>query len=280
MSSHVVLFDGQWTMVRSIRPFANFERVYQGALGTLPISFPGDLDQYAARGAVGYDPNLLGAVTVPLGSRVTIWIPQTIAFDAEDPVVNPLYQYQVIWRMRSLKDFILGQGEGQGGQQIQSYSSYHLATSGFGQPEAVTSPAIPSNQRYYLPGALRTVAFEQTEPTDGTPSVIHLRGEYLQTVNNPIWVPPLTPQGNSAVWQQGAYVGSSNTAQGGPAYMTFTMDAEGDELAILASKIDTDPTWDFTTSSPGDLAFSNTYGNNNGASPQNKTGILVTTGTS
>lgn len=279
MSSQVVLFDGQWTMVRYLRPFPNFERVYQGQPGTLPIAFPGDIDQFAARNVVGYDPNLLGAVTVPLGSRVTIWVPQTIAFDGEVPVVNPLYQYQVLWRMRSLKDFVVGQSQGQV-SPLQSYSSYHLATSGFGQPEAVTHPAVPSNQRYYLPGALRTVAFEQTEPTDGTPSVIHLRGEYLQTVNNPIWVPPLTPKGNPAVWQQGAYVGSSNAPQGGPAYMTFTMDAEGDEMCVLASKIDTDPAWDFTVSTPGDLAFSNTFGNNNGFSPQNQTGILVTTGTS
>lgn len=275
--SQVVLFDGQWTMVRSLRPFANFERVYQDKPGTLTIAFPGDLDQYAARGVVGYDPHLLGAITVPLGARVTIWVPQTIAFDGEVPVVNPLYQYQVIWRLRSLKDFVTGQAEGQI-SQIQSYSSYHLATSGFGQPEIVTNPVVAANQRYYLPGALRTVAFEQTEPVNGMPSVLHLRGEYLQTVNDPIWTPPLAPDGAPAVWQQGAYVGSSNAPQGGPAYMTFTMDAEGDELAILASKIDTDPTWDFTTSSPGDLAFSNTFGNNNGHSPQNKTGILVTTG--
>lgn len=277
--SQVVLFDGQWTMVRFLRPFPNFERVYQGQAGTVPISFPGDLDQYAARGVVGYDPNLLGAITVPLGSRITIWVPQTIAFDGETPVVNSLYQYQVLWRMRSLKDFAVGQTEGQG-SQIQSYSSYHLATSGFGQPEFVTAPPLPANQRYYLPGALRTVAFEQTEPVTSTPTIAHLRGEYLQIVNDPVWTPPLTPKGNPAVWQQGAYVGSSNATQGGPAYMTFTMDAEGDEMVILASKINTDPLWDFTTSSPGDLAFSNTYGSNNGSSPQNKTGILVTTGTS
>lgn len=277
--AEVVLADSQWTMVRYLRPFPNFERVYQGADGSRTIAFPGVLDHYALRGDQGYDPNLIAGLTVPFGARITVWIPVTLApGDESGPVVNALYQYQIIWRWRTPRDYRVGQSEGQA-SAVQSYSSYHVPTSGFGQPQVVTSPALPSDQRYFLPGSQRTVAFEQTEPGDGTPSVIHLRGEYLQPVADPIWQPPLTPKGELAVWQQGSYVDSASANAGGPAYLTFTTDVEGDEMCILASKIDTSSPWDFTTESPGDLAFSNTYGNANGQNPPNQYGILVTTGT-
>jgi hypothetical protein len=278
--SQVVLSDGQWTMFRYLRPFAGFERVYQGQPGNLPIAFPGELDLFAQKKVVGYDPNLIAGITVPLGARITIWIPQTLAQDGDsDPVVNALYQYQILWRNRTARDFRVGQAEGIG-TNTQSYSSYHLPTSGTGQPEANSPNRDPALQRFYLPGAIRTVAFEQTEPGNGAPVATHLRGELLQPVADPIWVQPLTPQGNPAIWQQGAYRESSSTAAGGPSYLTFTTDAEGDEMCILASKISTEGTWDFTTADPGDGAFSNTFGTNNGANAQSQFGILVTSGTS
>lgn len=278
--SQVVQSDGQWTMYRYLKPFQGFEQVYQGEPGNTPIAFPGDLDLFSEKKVVGYDPNLIAGITVPLGARVTIWIPQTLAQDGDsDPVVNALYQYQILWRNRTARDFRVGQAEGIG-SSIQSYSSYHLPTSGTGQPQNNSPTPSPANARYYLPGAMRTVAFEQNEPTDGTPGVIHLRGEYLQPVADPIWVPPLTPKGQPALWQQGAYLESaSGTAAGGPAYLTFTTDAEGDEMCILASKIDPSTLWDFSTSDPGDGSFSNTYGTNNGNNRPAQYGILVTTGT-
>jgi len=278
MSSKVVLMDGQWTMFQQLRPFPNFERVYQGVDGTVPIAFPGVLDLFAERGVQGFDPNLIGGITVPYGSRVTIWIPQTIA----GYTVNPLYRYQIIWRLRSVRDFRAGQEEGQV-SSVQGYSSYHLKTSGLGQPEQ-NPPSSGATKRYFIPGSTRTVAFEQSEPTLGQPGVVHLTGEMLQPTLNPIWVQPLTPQGKNAVWQQGVYVGSSFPNTGGPSWLTFTCDAEGDEMGILAYKIPPDvgspPPWDFTSSSPGDLSFSNTYGNGNGQNqPSPHTSILVTTGT-
>jgi len=278
--AEVVLMDGQWTMCQFLRPFENFERVYQGQSGTLPIAFPGDLDQFAVDGTPGYDPNLIAGITVPYGSRVTIWIPQTIA----DYTVNALYQYQILWRMRNVRDYREGQTKG-AVSALQNYTGYHLTTSGFGQPEVASAPVTSSNARYFLPGATRTVAFEQSEPALGDPGVIHLTGERLQPTINPVWVQPLTPKGNPAVWQQGTYVGSSHANNGGPSWLTFTCDADGDEMSILAYKIPPGegpyPAWDFTTSDPGDLSFSNTFGNSNG---QNRgtpfTSILVTTGTS
>lgn len=281
MNSAVVLPDAQWTMVRYLKPFPGFETVYQGKAGTNTIAFPGTLDLFAERNVAGYDPNLIAGITVPLGSRVTIWIPQTITDGVDNetqPEVNALYQYQILWRMRTPRDFRAGQGMGQV-SSVQQYSSYHVPTSGFGQPQTVTLDN--SQQRFFLPGALRTVAYEQNEPGDGTSGVTHLRGENLQLLQSPIWTPPLTPSGVPAVWQQGTYTNSAAPNTGGPAYLTFTCDAEGDEMMILASKIDTSNPWDFTTVAPGDQSFSNTYGNNNSRNNVSPTSsILVTTGTS
>lgn len=278
--SEVVLFDPQVSMCRFLRPFPNFERVYQGADGTRPIAFPGVLDLYAEKGTTGFDPNLLGAITVPMGSRVTIWIPQTIAgYD-----VNALYEYQVIWRLRNVRDYRVGQSEGQV-TATQNYSSYHLTTSGLGQPQANVSPPSALNQRFFLPGASQTRAFVQAEPAAGLPATINLTGERLQPTLDPVWVQPLTPSGTDGVWQQGVYVNSSQPNNGGPSWLTYTFEqAVGDELAILAYKIPpgegSPPDWDFTTADPGDLAFSNTFGNGNGQNQPNPfTSILVMTGT-
>lgn len=266
-------------MFRALKPFPNFESRYQGQAGNLPIAFPGVIDNLAQSGISGYDPNLLAGMTVPLGAQISIWIPQTIEDGSASegpPTVNALYQYQILWRARTIKDYVLGQTEAQT-TNTQSYSSYHIRNNSIGQPEA--QGADPTLKRFWLPGAIETIVLQQTEPSGGVPVPSHLRGQYLQPIADPIWVPPLTPSGASAIWQQGAYTVSSSAACGGPSFLVYTTIARGDEFTIIASKIDPDPPWDFTTDDPGDIAFSNTYGNNNGKNFALPTGaILVTTG--
>ncbi len=277
--SVVVLMDGQWSMVRPLRPFPNFERIYQGKDGSIPVAFPGDLDLFARRGEAGYDPNLLGAVTVPLGANVTLWIPMTIAGYA----VNANYRYQILWRYRTLRDYLTGQAQGQV-TPVQSYSSYHVGPTSSGQPEVNTMPKVAGNARFFIPGASQTAATREDEPSDGTASVITLRGELLDPVIDPVWTQPLTPSGQNGTWQQGVYIGSSQANTGGPSWVTYTLKARGDEMAILAYKKpggEGPPAdWDFTQSGDGfDLSFSNTYGNGNGQNQIGPTAILVTTGT-
>lgn len=266
-------------MVRPLRPLDNFERLYQGKDGTIPIAFPGTLDLFAQRGRPGYDPNLMGAATVPVGSQVTLWIPLTLA----GYIITNAYRYQILWRYRSVKDYLTGQAEGQV-SAAQSYSSYHLKANPFGQPEVNGSPRLPANARHFLPGAPQTAALRQDlpDPDTGGASIITLRGELLQPVASPVWSQPLTPSGANGIWQQGVYLGSSQVNTGGPSFMTYSTIARGDEMAIYAYKIPpgegmTQP-WDFTDSD-FDLAFSNTYGNNNGQNLPGPTAILVTTGT-
>lgn len=276
--SEVVLPDQQWTMIRPLKPFPNFERVYQGKAGSIPIAFPGVLDSFASRGVPGYDPNLIAGMTVPLGARITIWFPATIAGYA----INNLYQYQILWRARSIRDFNEGQGSGQA-TPVQSYSSYHLPTHALGQPEVVAPTLSPTDSRYFLPGAVDTFAFSEGEPDLNSPGTVLLTSQNLVPSLSPFWEPPLTPQGNAAVWQQGVYVGSSHANTGGPSWLTYTTECKADEMTILAYKIpgeESTAPWDFTTEDPGDLAFSNTFGNNNGQNSVSPySAILVTTGT-
>lgn len=277
--SQSVVTDSVASMFVALKPFPNFEEVYQGQPGTVPIAFPGTLDQFA--GKPGFDGQLIAGATIPLGSRLTIWIPQTIedgTATEQPPIVNPLYQYQILWRLRTVRDYRAGQLEGQT-TPVQSFSSYHLRSNAFGQPQAVTPGDNAALRRYYLPGSMQTLATVLEPPSGGGPNVVTLRGQVLRPVSDPIWVQPLTPSGNAAVWQQGAFVNSAEANTGGPAYLTYTTEALGDEFCIIASKIDTDVPWDFTTPSPGDMAFSNTFGNNNGKTTALPSGaILFTTG--
>ncbi len=91
------------------------------------------------------------------------------------------------------------------------------------------------------------------------------------------WVQPLTPAGTPGTWQQGAYQFSSSAECAGPSWLPLWFDASGDELMILAYKLDTATPWDFAGV---DKAFSNTYGNNASALPNNPNiGIIVSSGT-
>lgn len=266
-----VISEPSYSIVRYLKPFPNFEKVYQGKPSTVPIAFPGTLDLNA--GKPGYDPNLLAALSVPLGSRVLIWIPLTLSGEN----VSPVYQYQIVWRLQTVTSFIQGQSTGQVSNE-QSYSSYHLGVGPYGQPESLLDPAT---KRYFLPGAVRTMGFPQTEPSDGAPAVTHLLGQVLQPLASPVWTQPYTPAGGLGTFQQGVYPepGGNET---GPSFMVYSFPAEGDELMILATRINpTDgQTWDFTSSEPGDGSFSETYGDSNGASNASPfTAILVMTGT-
>lgn len=270
--------DNQWTMARVIRPFANFERRYQGVSGTIPIAFPGTIDALASQGLPGFNPDLLSGISVPLGSQLRLWIPQTLTSEADDPEepaeVNALYQYQILWRLRTPRDFTAGQQPATAHSTVQNYSSYHLPASPLGIQN------VNAERRFYLPGAMQTMAYVQEEPDTSTPGVVQLRGQYLRPMStNPLWVQPLTPAGRSGIWQQGV-LDSESVNTGGPEYLTYTTRCEGDELMILAYKIDTTDPWDFTVDAPGDGAFSNTFGTAGGTQspPNDLSGILITTG--
>ena len=253
--------DAQMSMFEVLRPMENFQTVYQGADGTRPIAFPGRLDPLA--GQTGYDANLLAGVPVPLGGRLLIQIPMTI----EEYSVEANYEYQLIWRTRNQTAFAKAVAAG------RQVAAYHLPTDAAGRKEIGTGD--DSANRIFIPGASDIIIFEQAEgPPNAQQNMKPQR--YVPQIEVP-WVQPLTENGDEAVWQQGVYQFTSNVSCSGATYAPIWTDASGDELLILCYKLDTGSPWDFTGD---DLAFSNTYGNNNGGLPINPNiGIIVSTGT-
>lgn len=223
--------------------------------------FPGGLDPDA--GKPGFDPNLLAGLSVPLGSRLLVQIPMTI--NKYTPVAG--YSYQFIWRTRNQQQLVSAIESG------RSTAAYHLPAIEPGRREI---QATPASGLIFIPGASDVEVFEEAEPGSGFATLNVRQQRYIPQVISS-WVQPLTPSGSKGVWQQGAYQFTSNVECAGPSWLPLWFDASGDELMVLAYKLDTATPWDFVVA---DLAFSNTYGTNASALPNNPNiGIIVSSGT-
>lgn len=263
-SSAAVMADAQYTLVRVCRPFADFERVYQGRPATVPIAFPGVLDPRAAAGQAGFSPALLKGYPVPFGSRLVIEIP--VCFNEDTP---SLYSYRLIWRFA-------------GSKTAQEARPMHLRSQSRGAPDSTgTSPAL----RYPTPASWHMIAYEETEPVSGSGRLV-IRVERIIPVVDSL-VAPRLPNGAMATIEQGIFdpadfaPGSATPVS--PTYVPFWTDAMGDELLLLANPEPADSegrVWDFTDPAL-DKPFSDLYGSSNGARPPRlDVGITLQTGTS
>jgi len=254
-----VLNDAQMGMFQVIHPHPDFEAMYQGAAGSVPIAFPGTLDPDAGR--TGYDPNLLEGISTPLGGRVHLQIPMTV--DLYTPQDN--YQYQLVWRVRNLDASNQDLSSGR-----RNSAAYHLPNDGDGRAEFLIN-----DPRVFIPGASDIEIFEQGEPGSGAALLNITQQRYVPKITAP-WTQPILPGNKRGIWQQGVYQFSSNENCSGPTYSPLWLDACGDELLILVYKVETEVNWDFAGV---DKAFSNTYGTNNGTLPINEAvGILLSCG--
>lgn len=274
MSTNVQV-DAQYSVARVVRPFAGFERRYQGQAITIPIVFPGTLDDNA--GKPGFSPYLLKGLPVPLGAQVQLWFPAVVGSAEGEPVID--YKYVLIWRLRNIGDLARS-----GGQQ-----PYHLRKEGYGAPDTLLAPDRPN--RVVLPAATETVIYQQIEPTASAPLVTapgaglgNLRTDALDvpsdlsdnvslfpTVGLPL-LPPGSPpfagafpDGTSNTDPLGAYQqgvldpNESNQAPYAIFRPYFTI-AKGDEMLIACyrnNSFETTLTWDFATV---DQQFSDLYG--------------------
>lgn len=260
-SSKFVAADAQFTNARVLKPFNDFEGTYQGVAGSTPIAMPGVLDPNA--GTPGYSPNLVAGLSVPLGSRVLVWVPQFCFI--------PVYVYYFIWRMRSLRDF-------RNPAKGKPRGAYHIPLQRSGAPDTSSGTAEP---RVQIPAAVKVLAFEQAEPTqfcaDG---LVNIRREDLISQMSP-GAAPLIANGEVGVIQQGILDPGNGTVGGvasAPIFFPFWMDAEGDELMVQVFK-QAGTAWDFTDPNE-DQVFSDIYGTGNGAHESFPgSGILVFTGT-
>lgn len=252
--------DAQMGMFKVIRPFEGFETVYQGQPGTTPIAFPGTLDPQA--GVQGINANLLAGIPVPLGARILLQIPMT-GYDNEGAVeLQARYEYQLMWRTRNQNAF---KAAALAGRQM---TAFHIPSEAPGRDDAV-----------FIPAAGDVEIFEQSEPSLGSSAILNIYQQRYRPQITSAWTYPLLPGGGAASWQQGVYPAQASEQAAGPSWLPLWIDACGDELLILAYKIDTETPWNFQTST-ADFAFSSTYGTAAGTlTNKPNIGILVSTGT-
>src|SRR5271154_5270739 len=122
-----VLADAQYGVVRILRPFAGFEATYTGkSTGGNPIAFTqGGLPLDPLAGQPGYAPTLLRGLSVPIGSRILLWIP---AIEAVVGGVGVPYSYSFAWRYRSVFDY------------RQNRGPWHYAKQAAGVPDTTAPP--------------------------------------------------------------------------------------------------------------------------------------------
>lgn len=255
--------DSQFSIVKVLKPFPDFETVYQGKTHTTPVAFPGTLDPQA--GQEGYASTLLAGIPVPLGAQLQIWVPACFTPDGSTQV---LYRYEFVFRLRSLRDF---RNPAAGAPR----PPWHLAEQRPGQPDT-SDPANPV--RFVIPGAVAGIQFPAEEVAGFAQAIINVRDAQYAPIASGIQA-PLAPDGSNGVVQQGILdPGVAPGAAGDPIFTPFAMPAYGDELIVLAYPPSNLGNWDFAGS---DLAFSYIYGTGNGlrATPLESTGVYVLSGT-
>jgi hypothetical protein len=275
-TSVAAMVDAQLNTVRVLKPFDNFERVYQGKNALAPIAFPGTRDKRAEEGAPGFDPNLLRGIPVPQGARVLLWLPMCFSPVPPGNVLDPfqLYSYRLVWRYQNLTGY-------RNPSALTKRAPYHFARQSPGAPDtSVLSAGVP---RVTLPASWHVVAYSQTEPAGGLSGQLNLHVEDITPRLDSLtqFVQPFLPDGSAGVVEQGVADPASVSGALMPIFMPFWTDAEGDELIIFANRTGAtaNDTWDFTDATK-DLAFSNIYGTGNGTHAVFRDiGIYMQTGT-
>jgi hypothetical protein len=255
--------DAQFSLARTLRPPPNFATAYQGNAGAIP--FPGVLDEQAGR--PGYDPNLLGGIPVPLGSRVLIWLPFLLDDSGQPDPLNLGYVYKIVFRLRSPRDF---RDPGSSGNR----KAYHQPKQAPGVPDTTV---LTNQARFLLPACMWVVAYQtlETEFGPATPQVrVYPEGIMPNSAAVGVALSP-TNAPTLGVIQQGMLdpaVYPSLATQ--PAWQPIFIDACGDDMLILMRKAQPSfpnppRNWDFTLSPDSKLV--DFY-----SSPE--TGIYVMTG--
>lgn len=253
-SVHVAA-DAQFGVARILKPFDNFEAVYQGQSLDLAIAFPGGLDPRA--GQDGMAPNLMKGLEVPLGARLLVWIPVAVTDIGGQGITSEAYRYTFIWRMRNVRDFRTDR------------KPYHFPRQSPGAPDSTVVPAEP---RFVLPAAVDTILYEGAQPTADQEKSLQTGYPQAYVIGDLASFEPggevLLPDGSSGIIQQGVLDPNviPTFASGGAIFQSLWLDAAGDELIILAEAArshDAPAAWDFTDAAL-DLPFSDIYGTGNG----------------
>jgi len=280
------MVDAQFTVAHVLKPFPDFEDVYQGESPDIPIMFhPEDpftrqiepLDPQSED--TGYDDQLLRYVGVPMGSRVLVWIPHALGVDG-NTVVQSNYRYYFFWRIRNLAAM---RAAALSGRETKPYHSRTYP----GRQDNSSGAAV---DQFLIPAATRSVVIGQAEPAGSLEQNNNLRRENIVLVDTSLQkVLPYLPDGTNGHHQQGvldpnAMPVGSEALPFIPRWIPFWMDAEGDEFAMAAVRADAfdqgADNWNFDAAD--DAGFSSVYGRNQSATVQENPagmGIYVFTGT-
>src|SRR5258706_10912335 len=255
--SGATMVDAQLTTVRVLRPFAGFEKIYQGKDSLIPIAFPGVPDARAQAHKPGFDPRLLAGISVPEGARVLLWLPMCFTNDIQSLTPFQFYEYRLIWRYQNLASY-------RDPPARAKRTPFHFARQSPGAFDTTLgAPGIP---RGTIPASWHAIAHEEVEPTTGA-STLNIRVEQIipRLDDIRLFFRPLLPSGQEAVVEQAITEPALVAGPVMPIFVPFWTDAEGDELIIFANRVDTEQgeTWDFTDNAK-DFAFSNIYGTGNG----------------
>lgn len=276
--SQNVLADAQFTVASVLRPFDGFEAVYQGKAITIPIVFPGTLDDDA--GKPGFSPYLLAGLPVPLGAKMQLWFPAVAGLADGQPVYD--YRYVLTWRLRNVGDF------------QRRRLPYHLKKESNGAPDTwLAGSASSPDNLFVLPAATETVLYQQPEAPPSTGIVTspgfgfgNLRSEAVDvpsdlletavTAGLPLLPPnsapnfanafpqPPTASGQTPLgaFQQGVIDPAVSNLAPYPLFRPYFTVAKGDELIISCYRNNSPNSaiaWDFAAT---DQQFSNLYGTN------------------
>lgn len=199
-----------------LRPYADFEDVYQGVATTTPIMFTlGGAIRDPQAGLTGYDPQLVKGLPIALGQRCLIWLP---AMTPAAPSDADSYRWRFMWRYRNAHDY----------RTVRL--PFHLAKQSAGVPDA-------GSARVVLPAAYVGAVYNPTEPTDPNVGVsASLRVQDIsprQGGGTSSISRPLNAVGVSGVVQQGVFDPAINTLFADlPAFIQYDLVATGDELLV------------------------------------------------
>lgn len=237
-----VLNDPQPTRWFILRPQEGFEQIYQGRPHNVPIPlFPYTVDGALAleseRLRAGYDAHLSTYLQVARGSTLMMIFPRVqgmYSVQAQVDLQVQQYTYQLRWRQRPLDDTILSKGQKRYSipNQVSAYSSQRRLVIPCSQGEVIT-PSYPEN------GTIARGIF-----TNNGVKLVDQQGLY--------------DDANFRVidqWEDNA----SDSALGPTCYPVHYTRCDGDELGIVAYRLDED-NWDFTGVTGGDWPFTYTYG--------------------
>lgn len=251
--SKIVTADAQFGIAHILRPYTDFESVYEGQSAETPVMFTElGLETDELAGTAGYSARLMRGLPVSFGARIILAIPGISSLGGE------FYRWTVVWRWRSVADHRRARGP------------YHYPKQGDGVPETPGPVA-----RVIRPAIYESVVFNQAEPAGGNLTVAHVRREDIdiRLDTNPL---PLLSDGATGYYQQGILdPGVYALAAPNPFFLSVDLTAKGDEMLIGAYRsVDNVATWTFATE---DENFSNAFGNGTGTEYPD-IGVLVLQG--